>query len=172
MTAPGPTDPDRPRRGGLRAALAVLILPGFLLSFLLALGERHWHHCFIHIKGDAPGLPSIFAPGEFIPVVLETVTPPFSHPLMTLLHFGPFLLFALFLWLGPTRRIRRAMWVSLALFLVTCLLILLPLDMQHECDEAGPQGWLLLYAILPVGLIMALSTRLFIAWRSDDIPPP
>ena len=69
-------------------AATVLFLPGFVLSFLLALGERDWFHCFSHAEtSDSPPLPSLFASGEFTPVLLETLTPPLSHWILALAHF-------------------------------------------------------------------------------------
>ena len=143
----------------LPGALAVLLLPGFGLSFLLALGERDWFHCFAYADQVTPPLPSLFAPGELMPVLLETLTPPFSHPLMAALHFGPSLLFALFFLLSHSRAQRRTLLIALAAFLLFCLWKLLPLSGQHNCDGNGVQTGGLLPFLVILGNIAALTAN-------------
>ncbi len=160
----------------LCAALAVLLLPGFLLSFLLALGERDWFHCFAYGDSVAPPLPSLFASGELTQVLLETLTPPFSHPLMTLLHFGPSLLFALFFYLAKSRAQRRTLLITLAVFVLFYLWTLLPPSGQHDCDRKGADSSLSLPLFAILGTLMALLanklTCLAGACRHDDPTTP
>jgi len=143
-------------------AIAIFMAPGFLLSFLLALGERDWFHCFSYTgTWNAPSLPSIFAPGELTPVLLETLTPPFSHWLLTILHFGPFALFALLFYLARQSSQRNAILLGLALFIGVCLFALLPAASQHDCDRKGTDAAFLLFTFVPLGFLAALLANKF-----------
>ena len=123
------------------AASILLLLPGFVLSLLLALGERDWFHCFAHAEfADPPPLAPLFAPGELTPVLLETLTPPFSGPAMMLWHFGPGAFFAV-LYLSTRNAPRqRAALAGAALYLGALTVVLLPVARQHGCGSAGPDS--------------------------------
>lgn len=141
----------------MAGALALLLLPGLLLSFLLALGERDWFHCFAHADhAAAPPLPSLFAAGELAPVLLETLTPPFSHPLLGALHFGPTLLFALFFLRAGSPGQRRILLAALGAYLLFCLWMLLPPASQHDCDRKGAGAAFSLPLFAIAGSLIAL----------------
>jgi hypothetical protein len=142
------------RTGG---AVAILILPALLLSFLLALGERDWFHCFAHVDStNIPPLPSIFDRGEFMPVLLETLTPPFSRPLLAVLHFGPTLIFAILFGLSRSNARRRMLLMVLGLFLIWVVWMLVPAASQHDCDRKGTDAMLALPMFILAGSIAAL----------------
>jgi len=152
----------------------VLILPGFVLSFLLALGERDWFHCFAYAdNAEAPRLPSIFAPGELTPILLETLTPPVSNPALFAWHFGPTVGFALLFGLTRSRLKRRVLFIALALYLACLLWMLLPLSGQHSCDSSGAGSRLTLPVFTGIGIFAALFAHrlacLIGAYRHD--PP-
>ncbi len=93
-------------------------------------------------------------------VALETLTPPFSAPLLALLHFGSFAGFALFIALA---RERREIWpplIALSIFLLVCLAVLLPPNTQHDCDQNGAHSAFLLAIALPIGWAMAIAARI------------
>ena len=131
-----------------------------MLSFLLALGERDWFHCFAHAgAATPPPLPSIFAPAELTPVLLETVMPPFSHWLNPLFYFGPFAIFAVLFLFARTLPAHVILAAVFALFLLFCLWRLLPPAALHACDANGPGDLALLIPILFAGLFAGLVAR-------------
>lgn len=139
-------------------ALAYLLGSGLLLSFLLALGERSWFHCFAHLGAEAPALPSLLAPGELMPVLLETLTPPFGHWLLFLLHYGAGLGFALAVILASHPKQHATLFWVFLLFLAAVLLVLLPITSQHDCDRKGTDAIFSLMLLAPLGYVLALGS--------------
>lgn len=158
-------------------AIGTRIVPGFMISFLLALGERDWFHCFAHAETSTPPpMPSLFAPGEFSSVLLETVTPPLSGWWLFALHFGPTAAFALLVLLARSPAQRRTGLAALALFLLWALWMLLPPSSQHACDAAGPDAMPILTLLVAVGTLAALLankiTCLSGACQRPDVSTP
>ncbi|MCG7574732.1 hypothetical protein MHM39_14260 [Phaeobacter sp. CNT1-3] len=141
-------------------ALFLFLLTGFGLSFLLALGERDWFHCYAHVGTDRPPLPSIWAEGELMPVILETLTPPFGHPMLFVLHFGAGIAFATY-WL---RHPRRPLLFAYAMFAVLSLFTLLPPSSEHGCDPTGTGGLYALTFLTLAGIILALAGAYIPKW--------
>ena len=141
-------------------AAALLVLSGFGLSLLLALGERDWFHCFAHADGIRPAMPSLFAPGELMPVLLETLTPPFGHPLLFLLHFAPGLGFGFFWLRSQSKAQRNALLIAFSLFILLAGLLLLPPGSQHDCDRKGTDGLFALFLLSPFGYLLAVTAAL------------
>ena len=146
----------------MRAATALFLclITGFGLSFLLALGERDWFHCFAYADGIRPPMPSLLGPGELMPVLLETLTPPFGDPYLFLLHFAPGLVFATY-WLG---RPRRPLLIAYLLFVALAFVLLLPISGQHDCDRKGTEGLFTLFLLAPVGTLLAMSAAYLPQW--------
>lgn len=147
--------------GAARAtgAVAVLLLPGFVFSFLLALAERDWFHCFTYAEtaSGAPPLPSIFSAGELTPVLVQTLTAPVSTALMALLHAAPTAVFALFVFRTRSRPARRAQLAGLALLLGYGAWYLTPPVVPHGCDGSGPpEATALLSHLALVGTALSL----------------
>ena len=135
--------------------LAILLLPGFLLSALRALAERDWRLCLAQ-DGRTDPPPSLLAPAELIPVLHDTIASPLTHPLATLLHVGPFVVFALLYRLAATAAARRALLIALAAFLAFCAHVLLSPSGLHDCDRKGTDALILLAGLAPAGALAAL----------------
>ena len=146
-------------------ALFLFLITGFGLSFLLALGERDWFHCFTYAEALRPPMPSLFAPGELMPVVLETLTPPFGDPYLFLLHFAPGLAFG-FYWLRAPHR--RTLGIALGLFVLIALLMLLPVSAQHDCDRKGTGALFTLFLLAPLGTLLAMAAHFLTRLNSRD----
>ena len=140
-------------------ALICVLGTGLLLSFLLALGERSWFQCFAQTGDGSDLLAGLFASGDVVPVLLETLTPPFGHWALFLLHYGAGIGFALALVLARTSRQRRALWAALALFFVVALWMLVPVSSQHDCDRKGTNAVFLLMLLSPLGYVLALGSH-------------
>ena len=137
-------------------ALFLLLFTGFGLSLLLALGERDWFHCFTYAEALRPPMPSLFAPGELMPLLLETVTPPFGDPYLFLLHFAPGLAFGFYCLHTPHR---RSLGIALGLFVLVSLLLLLPIADQHDCDRKGTGAVFTLFLLAPLGTLLAMGAH-------------
>lgn len=143
------------------AALFLCLIPGFGLSFLLALGERDWFHCYAFIGQTRPDIPSLLIWDELRQVLLETVTPPFGDPYLFLLHFAPGLAFGA-LWLT---RPQRALVLGWAIFVALCLIWLLPVATQHDCDPKGTEGVFALFLLAPIGVLIAFAAHYLSKFR-------